>query len=157
MKSAMTFSFKIMVGLALIPTIALILFTEPILSIFNGNGTIVTDELITATRIYAIFVPFYLLQRMCTNMLQVIRKSEISAPVYLGFGVLRLILIALLATTVMDVVYIECFINFASALGLGGALVYFTRKFDPDKVDERAERRSDILSSLKTPKKSTSD
>jgi Na+-driven multidrug efflux pump len=155
MKSSMTFSFKLMLGLSLIPTFVLLFFTEPIVSVFGNGNTTISEELITATRIYAVVIPFYLLQRMCTNMLQVVRKSEISAPVYLGFGVLRLILIAVFATTVMDVVYIECFINFISAIGLGIALVYYTKKFDPNVVDEKAEKGLDILSSIKMPKKTT--
>jgi O-antigen/teichoic acid export membrane protein len=144
-----------LLGLSLIPTFALLFFTEPIVSIFGNGNTAITDELITASRIYAAVIPFYLLQRMCTNMLQVVRKSEISAPVYLGFGVLRLILIAVFATTVMEVVYIECFINFIGAIGLGIALIYFTKKFDPNVVDEKAEKRLDILSAVKLPKKDT--
>ena len=155
MKSSMTFSFKLMLGLSLIPTFVLLFFTEPIVSVFGNGNTTISEELITATRIYAVVIPFYLLQRMCTNMLQVVRKSEISAPVYLGFGVLRLILIAVFATTVMDVVYIECFINFISAIGLGIALVYYTKKFDPNVVDVKAEKGLDILSSIKMPKKTT--
>lgn len=155
MRSSMTFSFKLLLGLSLIPTFALLFFTEPIVSIFGNGNTAITDELITASRIYAAVIPFYLLQRMCTNMLQVVRKSEISAPVYLGFGVLRLILIAVFATTVMEVVYIECFINFIGAIGLGIALIYFTKKFDPNVVDEKAEKRLDILSAVKLPKKYT--
>lgn len=155
MKSSMTFSFKLMLGLSLIPTFVLLFFTEPIVSVFGNGNTTISEELITATRIYAVVIPFYLLQRMCTNMLQVVRKSEISAPVYLGFGVLRLILIAVFATTVMDVVYIECFINFISAIGLGIALVYYTKKFDPNVVDEKAEKGLDILSSIKMPQKTT--
>ena len=153
MKSSMTFSFKLMLGLSLIPTFVLLFFTEPIVSVFGNGNTTISEELITATRIYAVVIPFYLLQRMCTNMLQVVRKSEISAPVYLGFGVLRLILIAVFATTVMDVVYIECFINFISAIGLGIALVYYTKKFDPNVVDEKAEKRLNDLSAIKAFKK----
>jgi Na+-driven multidrug efflux pump len=153
MKSSMTFSFKLMLGLSLIPTFVLLFFTEPIVSVFGNGNTTISEELITATRIYAVVIPFYLLQRMCTNMLQVVRKSEISAPVYLGFGVLRLILIAVFATTVMDVVYIECFINFISAIGLGIALVYYTKKFDPNVVDEKAEKRLNDLSAIKAYKK----
>jgi putative MATE family efflux protein len=153
MRSSMTFSFKLLLGLSLIPTFALLFFTEPIVSIFGNGNTAITDELITASRIYATVIPFYLLQRMCTNMLQVVRKSEISAPVYLGFGVLRLILIAVFATTVMDVVYIECFINFISAIGLGIALIYYTKKFDPNVVDEKAEKRLNDLSAIKAYKK----
>ena len=152
----MWYSFKIMLGLSLIPTVVLLLFAEPILPIF-GNGNVVTsDEMILATRIYAIFIPFYLLQRMCTNMLQVVRKSNISAPVYLSFGVLRLILIAIFASAVMDVVLIECFINFISSIGLAVALIYYAKKFDPDKVDENAEKRLDILSGIKVTKKDAS-
>ena len=139
MRSSMTFSFKIMLGLSLIPTFALLFFTEPILSIFNNGNTAISEELITASRMYAAIIPFYLLQRMCTNMLQIVRKSEISAPVYLGFGVLRLILLAIFASTVMEVVFIECFINFIGAIGLGIALIYYTRKFDPNIVDEKAD------------------
>lgn len=153
MRSSMTFSFKLLLGLSLIPTFALLFFTEPIVSIFGNGNTAITDELITASRIYAAVIPFYLLQRMCTNMLQVVRKSEISAPVYLGFGVLRLILIAVFATTVMEVVYIECFINFIGAIGLGIALIYFTKKFDPNVVDEKAEKRLNDLSAMKAFKK----
>ncbi len=153
MKSSMTFSFKLMMGLSLIPTFVLLFFTEPIVSVFGNGNTTISEELITATRIYAVVIPFYLLQRMCTNMLQVVRKSEISAPVYLGFGVLRLILIAVFATTVMDVVYIECFINFISAISLGIALVYYTKKFDPNVVDEKAEKRLNDLSAMKAFKK----
>ena len=153
MKSSMSYSFKILLLLSIIPTVALLLFTEPILSIF-GNGNVVTsDEMIAATRMYAVIIPFYLLQRMCTNMLQVVRKSNISAPVYLGFGVLRLILLAIFATTVMEVVFIECLVNFISAIGLAAALIYFTKRFDPNKVDENADKGLDILSSIKVPKK----
>ncbi len=153
MRSSMTYSFKLMLGLSLIPTFILLFFTEPVVSIFGNGNTTISEELITATRTYAVIIPFYLLQRMCTNMLQVVRKSEISAPVYLGFGVLRLILIAVFATTVMDVVYIECFINFISAIGLGIALIYYTKKFDSNVVDEKAEKRLNDLSAIKAFKK----
>ena len=153
MRSSMWYSFKIMLGLSLIPTVVLLLFAEPILPIF-GNGNVVTsDEMILATRVYAIFIPFYLLQRMCTNMLQVVRKSNISAPVYLSFGVLRLILIAIFASEVMDVVLIECFINFIGAISLAAALIYYAKRFDPNKVDENAEKRLDVLSGIRMTKK----
>ena len=155
MRSSMSYSFKIMLLLSLIPTFVLLLFTEPILTIF-GNGNVVTSEdMIVITRLYAVFIPFYLLQRMCTDMLQVVRKANISAPIYLGFGVLRIILLFVFASTVYDVALIECLINLFSAVGLGAALIHYARKFDPNKVDENAEKRLDILSSIKPTKKAT--
>lgn len=153
MRSSMSFSFKIMLGLSIIPTVVLLVLTEPILTLF-GNGSVITsEEMIAATRIYAVMIPFYLLQRMCTNMLQVVRKSNISAPIYLGFGVLRLILLALFASTVIETVFIEFFINFSSAIGLAAVLAYYTKRFDPNVVDEKADKKLDILSSVKVPKK----
>lgn len=82
-----------------------------------------------------------------------VRKSNISAPIYLGFGVLRLILLALFASTVIDTVFIEFFINFSSAIGLAAVLAYYTKRFDPNIVDEKADKKLDILSSVKVPKK----
>lgn len=102
----------------------------------------------TAARIYAVMIPFYLLQRMCTNMLQVVRKSEVSARIYIAFGVLRLGLIGLFATTALGIVYIELFINLVSSIVLSSVLLYYTMKFDPDKIDRRAEGLY-FLSSLK--------
>ncbi len=156
MRSSMSYSFKLMIGLSLIPTIVLLLFTEPILSIFGNGNTVMSEDLVNATRIYALAIPFYLLQRMCTNMLQVVRKSHISAPIYIGFGILRLVLIVLFVSTAMGAVIVECSIYLMSAIVLGLALMYYAKTFDPDKVDENAEKRLDLLASLR-PIKKTAD
>lgn len=39
----MSFSFKIMLGLSIIPTVVLLILTEPILTLF-GNGSVITSE-----------------------------------------------------------------------------------------------------------------
>ena len=89
-------------------------------------------------------------------MLQVVRKSHISAPLYLGFGVLRLALISLFVTDSMGAVCCECFINFSSGIVLAMVLIYYARRFDPDKVDANAEKRFDVLSGLNRRKKALS-
>lgn len=126
------------------------MFASPLSSVFNGGDqSQVTDELLTVTRLYAFIIPFYLIGRMSGNLLQVVRKSDMCAIVFTGLGVGRLVMYSLWGNNTMDIVWLEILANVLTGLIMFGLLLYYAKRFDPDKVDEKNDRRSNVFTILK--------
>jgi putative MATE family efflux protein len=140
MRMSMKYSVFLMLGLSLIAAVVILVFTEPILSVFGSRQSVNVDDLVFVTRLYALMMPFYLLMRMCSNMLQVVRKAHISAPANIGFGILRIIMLSFLVHGIMDAAYVEAFINVIGGIGLFLLLYHYTKVFDPEKVDNTVDR-----------------
>ncbi len=156
MWDSMKFSLALNLEFSVVSMVVLLLFAMPICSLFSGGDqSAVTDDLLNITRLYAFIIPFYLLGRMSGNMLQVVRKSEVSAVVFTGLGVTRLVLFSLWGNNTMEVVWIEIFMNVMTGAIMFGLLYVYAKRFDPDAVNEKSERRADIFSILRNHKRST--
>ena len=135
MRMVMRYSSFLVIVLTIIAMIVLLVFAEPIVTVFGERETLEEEDLVTAVRIYALMMPFYLLQRMACNLLQVVRKSHISAPLYVGFGLVKLTVLFFFGTEVMSVVYIDASITVVAAIVTLLALGHYSRTFDPGKVE----------------------
>lgn len=156
MKSSMGFSVKIAIVLAVLSSVALLLFAEPILSLFSsGNSANITDELILCARIYAFSIPFFLIGRVFTGFLQTVRKAYISTPVNIIMMSIKIGIIYLLATSALEVVIIELLMYAATAVVMGAILLWAIRKYDPDAVDSMVEKKVTYLWLLKRQTKSS--
>jgi len=141
MKDSIKYTIMLTLVLSVIAAIVLAIFAGPIDSLFIGDKEVEDEELLlNVTRMYAILVPFYLLGRACSNMLQVVRKSHISAPVYIGIGFLRLGVLYLFADTTMDVALVDIGMNVLLGIVMLLLLFYYTKNFDPDKVDSKEDK-----------------
>ena len=150
MRSSIKYTVTLTLALSIVAMIVMLIFADPINSIFIGNKQIDDKELLlTATRTYALLIPFYLVSRTCSNMLQVVRKSHISAPVYIGMGFLRLGALFLFGTTIMNVVYVEVGMNVLLGIVMLALLVYYTGRFDPDRVDNNEDSWFGRMDSIK--------
>ena len=155
MKRSMRYALKIAVGLAILSSAVLLLFAEPILSLFtNGNPSMITDELILCTRIYALSIPFYLISRVFTGFLQIVRKAYVSTPVNIVMMAIKIGIIYLLATDAMEVVLIELIMYTLTSIVMGTFLLKALKEFDPDKVDTMVDKKITYLWLMKTQKKS---
>lgn len=150
MKHSMGFAVKLALGLALLSSVALLLFAEPILSLFtNGDTSKITDELILCTRIYALSIPFFLISRVFTGFMQTVRKAYISTPVNIVMMALKIGVIYLLATSAMQVVIIDLTMYALIALVMGSLLLKSLKEYDPDKVDSMVDNKLTYLWMLK--------
>ncbi len=150
MRSSMRYAVKITLVLSVISAAVLLLLTSQIDSVFtDGDSLEVSDELVAATRLYALIIPFYLIGRMSSNFLQVVRKSQISAPVYTALGCLKLWIVFEFGTGPMEVIYVETVMNAVVGTVMGLLLIHYVRRFDPDREDARSERRFDIMGYVK--------
>ena len=150
MWDSMKFALGINLVISLLAAAILAVFASPLCSVFCGmDQSKVTEDLLTVTRLYAIIIPFYLIGRMSGNLLQVVRKSDVSAVVFTGLGLLRLFMFSLWGNSTMEIVWLEILANIITGLIMFGLLCYYARKFDPDEVNEKSERRSDVFAILK--------
>ena len=150
MKHSMGFSVKMTIALALLSSLALLLFAEPILSLFSsGDSTRITDELILCARIYALSIPFFLISRVFTGFLQTIRKAYISTPVNVVMMMIKIGMIFLLATSALEVVVIELVMYTLTAVVMGAFLLRSLRRYDPDAVDSMVDNKLTFLWLLK--------
>ena len=155
MKHSMGFSVKITVILALLSSAVLLLFAEPILSIFSsGNSVNITDELILCARIYALSIPFFLISRVFTGFLQTVRKAYISTPVNIVMMSIKILIIYLLASAALEVVIIELVMYVMTAIVMGTILLRAIRRYDPDAVDSMLDNKYTYLWMLKRQVKS---
>jgi len=150
MKHSMGFAVKLALGLALLSSVILLLFAEPILSLFtNGDPSKITDELLLCTRIYALSIPFFLISRVFTGFMQTVRKAYISTPVNIVMMALKIGAIYLLATSAMQVVIIDLTMYALIALVMGSLLLKSLKEYDPDKVDSMVDNKLTYLWMLK--------
>ena len=150
MWDSMKYALGINFIISIIAMIILFIFASPLSSVFvGGDQSRVTDELLTVTRMYSFIIPFYLLGRMSGNLLQVVRKSDISAIVFTGLALLRLGMISLLGNGMMEIVWVEIAANVITGVVFFVLLFYFAKKFDPDVVNEKSRKRSNVFTILK--------
>ena len=150
MWSSMKYALGLNLILSLVAMVILLIFASPLCSLFSGGDqSQVTDELLTVTRMYAFIIPFYLIGRMSGNLLQVVRKSDICAIVFIALGVVRLGMISLWGNTTMDIAWVEIIANVLTGVVMFGLLFYYAKKFDPDTVNEKSEKRSNVFTILK--------
>ena len=136
MKRSMGYSAKIALGLALLSSVVLLLFAEPILSLFlSGDSSSISDELLLCTRLYALSIPFFLISRVFTGFLQTARKAYVSTPVNIAMMAIKIGIVYLLASTALEVVVIELLMYALIAIVMGAILIKSLREYDPDKVD----------------------
>lgn len=150
MWDSMKYALGLNLIISIIAAVILAVFASPLSSVFCGmDRSKVTDELLTVTRLYAIVIPFYLAGRMCGNLLQVVRKSSISAVVFTGLGILRLVLFSVWGNSTMEVVALEILANVLTGIIMFALLLYYAKRFDPDGVNEKSRKRSNVFSILK--------
>ena len=150
MWDSMRFALRVNLIISIIAAIVLAVFASPLCSLFCGmDQSKVTEDLLTVTRLYAIIIPFYLIGRMSGNLLQVVRKSDVSAIVFTGLGIARLGLFSLWGNSTMEIVWLEIIANILTGVIMFGLLYYYARKFDPDDVNEKSERRSNVFTILR--------
>ena len=155
MKHSMGFAVKMAIGLALLSSVILILFAEPILSLFsNGDPSKITEELVLCTRIYALSIPFFLISRIFTGFMQTVRKAYISTPVNIVMMALKIGVIYLLATSAMQVVIIDLLMYALTAVVMGSLLLKSLKEYDPDKVDSMVDNKITYLWMMKRQKSS---
>ena len=150
MWDSMKFALGINLILSVVAAAVLCVFASPLSSLFvGGDQSRVTDDLLTVTRLYSIIIPFYLLGRMSGNLLQVVRKSDVSAIVFTTLGISRLFLFSALGNSTMEIVWLEIIMNIVTGLVMFGLLFYYAKKFDPDVVNEKSERRANVFTILR--------
>ena len=136
MKSSMVFSTLLLVGLSAIVLIALELFTPQVVQIFTNSDTIrIEEDLITALKVYSLMMPLYLLSRLASPLLQVLRKAHVWAPVFLVLSNLQVVLLYLYATDIQSMITIVAFST--GLLGVVGYIMayHYARTYDPDVID----------------------
>lgn len=150
MKRSIGFSVNIATGLALLSATILLVFAEPILSLFtNGDSSKVTEELILCARLYALSIPFFLISRVFAGFLQTARKAYISTPVNIVMMAIKIGIIYLLATDAMEVVIIELIMYGLTAMVMGAVLLKVLKDYDPDKVDRMVDDKFTYLWQMK--------
>ena len=90
--------------------------------------------MIQVTRIYALLIPFYLLSRLISNLLQVVKKAHYWAPVYIILINLQMVSIFFLADNHVDMAWIVVIFNMLICLTSFIMLLYFTHKFSLDTI-----------------------
>ncbi len=149
MWSSMKYVLAVNLLISLTMTAVMFVFALQICSLFNGGDqSKVSDELLTITRMFAFLIPLYLLGRMSGDLLQVVRRSEVSAIVFSSLGALRLMALYIWGNSAMEVAWLDLISTCITGLVMFLILWYYAKRFDPDEVDERSERRSNVFSIL---------
>ena len=72
-----------------------------------------------------------------------------SAVVFTGLGILRLVLFSVWGNSTMEVVALEILANVLTGVIMFALLLYYAKRFDPDGVNEKSKKRSNVFSILK--------
>ena len=78
-----------------------------------------------------------------------VRRSEVSAIVFSSLGALRLMALYIWGNSTMEVAWLDLFSTCITGLVMFLILWYYAKRFDPNEVDERSERRSNVFSILR--------
>ena len=150
MRRSIMYAMKINMVISLAAMVFMLVFASPLCSLFSGGDqSRVTDELLTVTRLFAFMIPMYLLGRMSGDMLQVVRKSDMSAIVFSAMGIMRLAMYLIWGNDTMEVAWMDLIGTSLAGLVMFILLMYYVRRFDPDEVDRKSESRSNIFSVLR--------
>ncbi len=153
MKSTMVFSTLLLIGLSAIAVIFLEVFTPQVVQLFTNSDTRELEtDLIMALGSYTLMMPFYLLSRLASPLLQVLRKAYIWAPIFLVLSNLQVVLLFFFATDIESMIAIVAFST--SLLGIVGYILvgYFSRTYNPNAIDEMIAKGKGVPSNIRAEK-----
>ena len=136
MRSSMIFSTLILIGLSLLVVLFLELFTPEVVQFINGGDAgELEEEMILAVGMYALMLPFYLLSRLASTLLQVLRKAHVWAPIFLVLSNIQVALLYFFATDIESMLIIVAIST--SLLGIVGYALchHYAVTYDPDAVE----------------------
>ena len=101
---------------------------------------------------YALMMPFYLLSRLASPLLQVLRKAYIWAPIFLVLSNLQVVLLFFFATDIESMIAIVAFST--SLLGIVGYILvgYFSRTYNPNAIDEMIAKGKGVPPNIRAEK-----
>lgn len=135
-------------GIPLIMSLVLFMFPEQLMAIFiNPETEPFKEEIIWATRLYSLLLPFYVMTKITSYLLQVIRKSKLSASFNVLIGVVKTLFNAI--PLVLGLYTFEAVVWSIAGGYLAAAVIMMLvtviqyRKFDINSLDlEPAKARS---------------
>lgn len=146
MRTSMSFSASIIFSLSGLVVIILLIFPEQILMVFNGgNVSTIEGDLVVVTRIYALMIPFYLISRFCSNMLQVVRKAHIWAPTSILLSSSQVACIYFVATNVIEMAWVV--MTFTILIGLVAVIMLLicVHRFRSERIDKMIEEEKGVI------------
>lgn len=147
MRVSMSFSAAIVIVLGAIATVILFMFPEQVLTIYSGGDlSDIKEELIVVTRMYALFLLLYLLQRFCSNMMQVLRKAHVWAIVYLILTSGQVAAMFFFATDYYSMAIVVTVSTSLIGVVATAMLYYYTHKVDNGKIKAMLEAEKGVLS-----------
>lgn len=94
MRTALIVSYNGMMAVALTLSFLLFIFAEPLMGLFiHGDTTEYTDIIVWTARLYAMIIPIYAVSRLCSPVMQVLKKSLLSARINLISVSIRIVLL----------------------------------------------------------------
>ncbi len=141
MKRSMMFSAAVVIVLSIIVVIALELFAPQAIQLYTeGAVSELEDNLVIALEVYALMLPFFLLRRLASTLMQVLRKSYVWTPTYLLLIFLNVLLVSLFAND-MQSMLITIVLSYTIP-GIVACImtVYYSRRYDPDVIETMIEK-----------------
>jgi len=157
MKSSIMFSAILLAAVTIFIAVLLELFTGGFVdSMIDGDSVKIRDSIIYALKFYAVLMPFYLMTRFVSTVMQIVRKAYIWTPTILFLQILELILSFFLISDLDSMLMMKTVC--AMVVGTIGCIMayFYVRDYDPDTIDEMLDKGKATTFRMRSQKKDTS-